>query len=248
VEYATGERFDGDALSVAQAIGKAHVNTKIWARQQREQAQQQPHNGNGNVPPLIPSSQVQYDPQFDSPILEPGQTAIPDDSFAQLNQMATLLGYADANEMVNDQLALRAKTEQIAQDLQAERENRQNHDTAAVFLAQHPDFPNDDQSIEALEQTIQRNNLQWTSENMHLAHLAAVRDGFYQPLSPEAQQAAAGLAVQAQRPTPPPMLRSNNPESWHSANSDPRTMPLEELRRLAIRQELEGTSSTLSYR
>jgi len=247
VEYATGERFDGDALTVTQQIGKAHVNTKIWARQQRERAQQQPQNGNGNVDPLIPASQVQYDQQYDSPILEAGQTAIPDESFAQLNQMATLLGYSDANEMVSDQLTLRAKTDQIAQELAAERENRENHETAAVFLAQNPDFPNNEQSINALDQIIARNNLDWSPENMAMAHTYAVKNGLYQPLSLEAQQQAAGLAVQATRPTPPPMIRSGNPESGFRT-ADVHSMPLVELRRLAIQQELEGKGSSLNYR
>ncbi len=40
VEYATGKRFDGDPLTVAQNIGQAHVNTKKWARQQRAQTPQ----------------------------------------------------------------------------------------------------------------------------------------------------------------------------------------------------------------
>jgi hypothetical protein len=247
-EYITGERFSGDPLTITQQIAKSHIQTKKWAQQQRAQAQQ-PQSGNGNTQPLIPSSEVQYDPQYDSPMLEPGQSAIPDEMYGQLNRMATLLGYTDANEMVNDQLALRNKTEQIAQDLQAEKENRQNHEAAAVFLAQNPDFPNNEQSINALDQIIARNNLEWSPENMAMAHTYAVKNGLYQPLSLEAQQQAAGLAVQAQRPTPPPMIRSNSPESgaWQSGH-DPQTMPLAELRRLAIQQELQGKDSSVSYR
>jgi hypothetical protein len=163
--------------------------------------------------------------------------------------MASALGYADANELITDQLALRAKTEQIAQELQAEKQNRQNREIAAVFLAQNPDFPNTDESIKMLDGLITRNGLEYTPENMAMAHSYAVKNGLYQPLSREEQQVAAGLAVQAQRPTPPPMIRSSSPESsaWQSGH-DPQTMPLEELRRLAIRQELEGKHSSLSYR
>ena len=144
---------------------------------------------------------------------------------------------------------LRNETNRLSQELAREREERQNRDTAATFLAQNPDFPNDENSINALDQIITANNLQYTPEHMRMAHDYAVKTGAYRPLSQEAIQAAMGMTVQSKRPAPPPMLPSGSPEvsQWQSGH-DPYRMPLDELRRAAIRQQLEGKTPALEYR
>jgi len=85
---------------------------------------------------------------------------------------------------------------------------------------------------------IEGNKLDWNSENISLAHTFAVKNGLYQPLSLEEQQISLGLPVQSQRPTPPPMIRGGNPERGWQGENDPYKVPLDELRRQAIRQQL----------
>ncbi len=235
VEYATGERFDGDPLAVAQEIGRAHVNTKRWAQTQRAQAPQQ------QVQPIVPASAVQYD-ENGAPVIDMGQTAVTDPTFAQLTSIAQALGYNDPNELVADQIELRNRTDRLQQELTHDREERHNYEVAARFIGEHPEFPNSPEAIAALGQVIEANNLDWLPGNMALAHAAAVRDGLYRPLSDEEIRASMGMDVQVARPTPPPMIRGNSPESssWQSGANDPQTMPLDQLRKLAIRQQLEG--------
>ena len=142
---------------------------------------------------------------------------------------------------------MRAKTDRIEQELAAEREERQNHETASEFLARNQDFPNSDASIAILDQLIANNNLDWTEPNMSMAHSFAVAHGLYKPLTQGEIEAAAGVTVQSRRPVPPPMIPGGNPES-NFRTEDVHNMPLEQLRRLAIQQELEGKGSSLSYR
>ena len=81
-----------------------------------------------------------------------------------------------------------------------------------AFLAAAPDFPNTDQSIQALEQIINQNRWDWTPENMLAAHALAVRQGLYQPLSVAEQNGnwEQGLREASKRPTPPPMPPSGS--------------------------------------
>jgi hypothetical protein len=62
VQLVTGEIFKGDPLTVTKKIAEAKVHTTRWGQEWRQKAQAQPQNGNGSAPPLVPSSQVQYDP------------------------------------------------------------------------------------------------------------------------------------------------------------------------------------------
>jgi len=78
-----------------------------------------------------------------------------------------------------------------------------------------------------------------TPDALEAAHALAVRYGVYQPLSAEAQAAANGYAPQSSRPTPPPLLTGSNPEISHAAIS-PYDMSLQDLRKAAMRQQLEG--------
>jgi hypothetical protein len=78
---------------------------------------------------------------------------------------------------------------------------------------------------------------------LQAAHALAVRNGLYQPLSSEQIQIANGVAPQQQtRQAAPPMLRTNNPELTN-APPNPWDMPMQELRKAAIQQELNRNSS-----
>lgn len=254
VRLITGEIFRGDPIEVTRKIAAANVYTKRWAQQQRAQAQQQQPQ-NGELPQaweeapttILPASGVQYDLNG-APIIEPGQTVAPDAVYENLQQMATALGYHGLDELLADQADQRARTNRLEQELAAEREDRQNRETAAVFLAQNPDFPNNDQSIAALDQILASNGLEYNPQHMAMAHQYAVQNRIYEPLSQADQEAAVGMAVQSRRPTPPPMIRTGNPERGWQGENDPYKIPLEDLRKQAIRQQLEGKTTSLEYR
>jgi hypothetical protein len=84
---------------------------------------------------------------------------------------------------------------------------------------------------------------------MAMAHAYAVKNGLYQPLSGEEIQDSMGFAARAGRPAPPPMVPSSAPDSTSAAfNPWAKDVKLEDLRAMAIRQQLEGKDSSLSYR
>jgi hypothetical protein len=246
VRLITGEIFRGDPIEVTRKIAAAKVSTTRWGQGFKQQLAELQAQGEGPPTAILPASGVQYD-ENGAPVMEVGQTVVPDSTYINLHNMATALGYSGTDELIADQMNLREQTTRLSQELAAEREDRQNKEIAAVFLAQNPSFPNSDESIAALDQIITANNLAYSPENMTLAHTYAVQNGLYRPLSQEDQEAAVGMAVQSRRPAPPPMIRSSNPETWHGDN-DPHSIPLDQLRRLAIKQELEGKTPSLTYR
>lgn len=242
----TGEVFSGDARTVAQKIAESKVHTTRWGQEWKQKAQQQqPWEGPPSA--ILPASGVQDD-EYGAPVMEVGQTVVPDNTYINLHNMATALGYNDINQLIADQMNLRAQTEQIGQELRADREERQNKECAAVFMAQHPDFPSSPEASEALCGIIDQNGMEYTPQALAIAHDHAIRTGVYQPLSREEQQLAMGIAPQVARPTPPPMLRGSNPESGWQGENDPYRVPLDDLRKQAIRQQLEGSTPSLAYR
>jgi len=171
----------------------------------------------------------------------------PDATYQTLHDMAVALGYGGINDLLEDQSHQRSELARLGEELRVEREDRQNREVASRFLAENPDFPNTQSAIDALDQVLANNGLQYTSENMNLAHTWAIKNRVYQPLSQEQQQAALGLPVHSQRPTPPPMLRSGSPDS-STQGYDPHAISMEQLRKDAIRQQLEGRTPSLQYR
>jgi len=183
-------------------------------------------------------------------VIDIGQTAVPDLTYAQYNSLAQAFGFNDINELVTDQINLRQQTQRLSQEVAADREERLNYEVAARFLGEHPEFPNSPEAINALDAVLKSNNVEYTPGNMSLAHAAAVRDGLYAALTQEEIAESMGVPPRTTRPTPPPMIRSGSPDvsAWQSGNHDPQTMPLEELRKKIIREQLAGKDSSLSYR
>ena len=114
---------------------------------------------------------------------------------------------------------------------------------SSSFHSRNQDFPNTDQAVEALEAVCRANN--WDMENidnLSNAHAVAVRHGLYQPLSQEQIRASYAGPEPTHRPTPPPMIKSNNPDT----NTPPInlwTEPLDEQRKRILnaqRAELAG--------
>jgi hypothetical protein len=164
---------------------------------------------------------------------------IPDVTQWQMNQLGVSLGYKDGAEMVQDQIAVRQRTQQLEQEMQNWREQQTIQETSSNFLVNAPDFPNTDESIAAIEQVIAQNGWDWNTQSMMAAHALATRQGLYKPLNQEEQQGAMGIAPKIQRPSAPPIPRSGSPESSF-ASADPWSMPVQDLRKMAIQQALEG--------
>jgi len=79
-QYLTGETFEGSAADVLAKTGQAHVNTKLWAKQQVQQTQQPP--------------QVQAPPAPQSRFKTPEEKATAD-------YVAQLLGFPDVEALEN---------------------------------------------------------------------------------------------------------------------------------------------------
>ncbi len=222
VEYATGERFVGDPLTVTQKIGEAHVNTKVWARQQRAQQSQQT------------TEPMQLNQHTAQPTEQTASGSLADDlATRQADAIARQLGFNDLTEAKQSILEMGRVKEQV--------QKFEEQELAARFHATCPDFPDTEETAETVMQIISSNGWQPNLESLQAAHALAIRNRLYQPLTAEQIQIANGMAPQQQsRQAPPPMLRGNNPEISNAALS-PYDMSLGDLRKAAIKQELEGS-------
>jgi hypothetical protein len=113
--------------------------------------------------------------------------------------------------------------------------------TATTFFTRCPDFPGTEEAIAALDNIVRTHNWQPTPENLQAAHALAVQNRVYQPLSAAEIRQTMGAEPPA-RIAPPPMLRGNSPDVM-SPPLDPRNMPIDQLRREAIKQELERSGA-----
>ena len=220
VKYQTGEIFTGDAESVMRAQAAGHVNTKLWARQQRQMAEQVQQ-------PAAP------------PAENPGQDltgSLADDLAArQRESVARSFGFSSADEMIQDYQTNKQVAQEAQQFIQEAKQDR----AISSFWATHPDFPGTDQANDALGQIIDERGWEVSAENLELAHSLAVQRHMYEPLSQDAIAQSYGAAP-ARRAAAAPMLRTNNPEVTN-ASPDPYNMPLQDLRKAAIAQALAGT-------
>jgi hypothetical protein len=229
VEYATGERFDGDALTVTQRIGEAHVNTKVWARSRTGQAQTPAQQSQQSAEPM----QLNQQPGT-QPLTASGSLA--DDLAArQADALARQFGFSDKSEMMQWGETVNQKIAKV--------EQFEEQELAARFLSTAPDFPNTPETAETVMQIIHGNGWQPNLQSLQAAHALAVRNGLYQPLSSEQIQIANGVAPQQQhRQAAPPMLRTSNPELSSQQANDPWNMSMQDLRKAAIAQELDRNS------
>lgn len=164
--------------------------------QQPAQPQPQPQ------PNVQPAPQVTPEPTQQSSIAE-----------FWADEQAKTLGFSNKQEMV-----------QWGQQMTQFREDFQDNLNATQFLASCPEFPNTVEASEKITSIITANNWKWDADSMQAAHAIAVQRNLYQPLTPEQQQASVGNAPQTSRPTPPPMVRSQNPESFASPQLAPEQM------------------------
>jgi hypothetical protein len=216
VEYITGEKFSGSPLEVTQKIANAHIQTKRWAQQQRAaaraQAQPQP-TGDNQIQPTVQPEQ-QYGSIIDWVA----------DGFAKK------VGYTGADEMIADQ----THRGEVTQELE-------NHLIMSNFMSRCPDFPNTDEAATAMESVMDR--LGWRMGNvdqMEAAHQLAVKNGLYQPLSQQAQLAAQGVTLAHNRPVAPPPPPPGNTVNFQTGNTDPWSMPTDELRKQILSGQQSG--------
>ncbi len=228
---ATGETYKGfkatENRDAIRKLGESKVNTRrhyesLLAQQQQTNVQQQPMNG-----------------QQPTPANDPALTANTSlsDWFTQqaLEGIAQKFGYANGAEFIADQTARYQRDQQNGAIL----EDYRNRVLAGEFLAQHPEYPNTDAANSALEQIINRNGWEWTPDTMAAAHALAVQNRIYQPLSQEEIAVANGYEAPQQRHTPPPMPPTGSPEMSQPVQ-DPRTMPLDELRKKILAGQMGG--------
>lgn len=226
VKLETGETFEGDPLEVTTKMAEAHVNTKKWGQQNKTAAE---------------TAQQQFDAYRTAHPEPVAAVAQPNPQDAQLQsylveQWAKGLGYKSADEAK----AVLGKVVSTSEEVN-------NQLVASAFLAACPDFPNSPESIEAISKKLDDMKWEFTPQSMIAAHSMIVRENSqdatkgYKPLTSEQINAqwANDMSNASRRGTPPPMVRSNNPENQSGAPS-PYTMPLADLRAAAIKQQLEG--------
>jgi hypothetical protein len=220
LNLSTGETFTGDMETLLGKVAESKVQTTAWARQKAQQAQAQIQQ-----PAAPPAENLGQD-------LTASGSLADDLAARQADALAKQFGFSDKTEMqqwgesVNQKMAM---IQEFEQDKAISR-----------FFTQHPDFPGSDQANDALGQIIDERGWEVNADNLEMAHLIAVQRNLYQPLSADAIQAFyANAPQQVHRVTAPPMLRTNNPEVTNQS-PDPYAMPLADLRRQAIAQELNG--------
>jgi hypothetical protein len=221
VKLITGEIFKGEPQDVMQQMARAQVNTKRWAQQQREQAQQHTihpqsqsqagGNGNGTAAPVPDSTN--------------GNGEVPSFGEWAADEQARALGFSDRNELLQwgnniNQTISRTNEFMEQQKLRA---------VTADFMARNQDFPGTPEAIEALTVMVAKNGWDPTAENYEVAHNHLVRTRAYAPLTPEQPQ--------RNRLAPPPMIRSDAPDATNR-DLDLWTEPLAAQRARIIREQL----------
>jgi hypothetical protein len=218
----TGETFRGFKADENRDAIRKLAESKVNTRRHYENLaqQQQPANGQQTEPQPQPQAQPGNDPA-----VNPNQSLT--DWF--LDETAKRFGYQNGNEMVADQNARYQREQQNNEVL----EQYKNQNTVSQFFMEHPEYPNTDQANNAIETIINRNGWEWTPDSMAAAHALAVQNRVYQPLSQQDIAVANGYAPEAQRPTPPPMLRGGSPDS-QVREENLYEIPLDVLRRKAL--------------
>ena len=215
VKFDTGEVFSGDPLEVTAKLAES----RLTARGERDQWRQKAETVS-TAPP--PASQQPIDPNEKAT-----QEWL-------LNQTAKALGYNSGEEYKAELTRVKSSTEEVSKQTALQQ-----------FFTQHPEYPATPEANDLIGKIFDEKGwTEMTADNLHFAHLEALdrhrrdpKQG-YEPLSAEAVNSAwANNMQQSSRVNPPPMLRSANPE-FTSGNPDPYAMPLADLRKMAINQEL----------
>ena len=221
VQLVTGERFVGDPITVTQKLAESKVHTTHWARQKVAEAE--------------PQQNITTDAVRSAAATDHGTDAARHDiadywAQEQATALARQFGFSDKNEMLAWGQNINQKMETVAQ--------YEDDRLAMNFAARCPEFPGTPEASDAVVSIVQANGWDYNVDSLQAAHLLAVQNHVYTPLNAEAQAAANGYAAPMSRPSAPPRLPGSNPEITHSVPS-PYEMPIQDLRKAAIRQQLE---------
>jgi hypothetical protein len=231
VRLATGETFKGDARKIIDSMGKSYVFGKRWAQslksenQRLKSGQASPEN---NQPP-------QPDPNQPADASQPGWDSLgqlPDQGSRFLvENAAKVLGYSNANELINHQLERDRKLEAVERRLEGYETER----LSMEFQSRCPDFPGTQQAADAVVGIIEQSGLDYTPDNLALAHQHALRSGMYQALRPDEIQASYSPQRHDQsRRVPPPPPAGSAPTSDEGGN--PWATATDDLRRRVLSQ------------
>jgi len=215
----TGEIFEGDPLEVTTKLAEAQVNTKRWGQKGYAEATEWKQKAEAPPPPPPKPEQQPLGP------IDPETARWVAEASARGKGFPSLEAQ-QAYEKERDALAEQYKNETVSK----------------IFLAKCQDFPNTQEATEALAKTVEENNWDFTPQSMIAAHALCLREGKYKALDEQEQQYAAGdrAAIAQQRGAPPPMIRSGAPDNNNRGQENPYAMKLEDLRAMAIKQQLEG--------
>lgn len=215
VRLITGEVFRGSPIDVTRTIAESNVRTKLWARGKRP----------GEELPAAPPSTAEP-MQLNQPTAQLTGDSLADDLAArQADSLARQFGLSSKEELMQWGETVNQKMAAISQ--------YEDERLASEFLSRCQDFPSTLEASEAITNIVQNNGWQWNADSLQAAHLLAVQNHVYEPIRPEQPQVV--------RQAPPPMLRTNNPEISNAALS-PYDMSLGDLRKAAIKQELDRNS------
>jgi hypothetical protein len=198
--YPTGEVFRGTMQQIQAEVIKAGIETKRWGRSLNAEVKQLRaqlaalQNGQAPGNPIPETPQPTWE--------QMGQ--LPDESAKWMAEnFAKGLGYSNGNELIQDFQGLKSKVQQQDALLSQYKDERE----VMRFHAAHPEFPATNQASDVLVKLVDGNNLDFTAENLELAHGLAIQKGFYRALTPEEVAVASGQlpANQGSRvpPTPP---------------------------------------------
>lgn len=213
----TGEIFEGDAIEVTTKLAEAKTSTRRYADEWK--SKYETLEAQRAAPPVVQATPDANEKQLQEYLL---------------NQTAKALGYDNGEQYKAELTRVKGAVSQVSQSSALQQ-----------FFTVHPEYPATPEANDLIGKIFEEKGwTDMTADNLHFAHLEALdrhrrdpKQG-YEPLTAEAQNAAWANQMQAaNRQPPPPMLRGNNPEQLTSG-VNPYSMPLNDLRKQAIEQEL----------
>jgi hypothetical protein len=155
-----------------------------------------------------------------------------------------------ARRWLTNQIALRQKTQQLEQQVTEQREQADVYQTAGEFMHLAPEFPNTPEAVEALTRVMDGNNLDYTPENLAMAHGWAVKNKMYQPLPQELASVANGGSTSSysRSAAPPPAPPGGNTLAYQRGAVDPwdPNLKLDDLRKQALDAKLSGQEQSVN--
>lgn len=228
VDGELGEHFTGTAEQVLEGTIKSQQETKKTLQQTRTELAQAKAEAE-RIAKENEQLQAKYAANNPGSVLTPAEEKAQKIALGRYTLEAEML--AEGFDGTLDQYI--AKRQQIAHAA----DDYVNRNVASAFLAENPDFPNNQESIESIDKLMRENNLAYTPKNLAMAHSYAIVNNLYKGLSPEEQRRAVSdqEAIAQNRGTPPPMVRSQNPESVNQTKT-PEQMTTAEIKALYFQQ------------